>query len=291
MTTSINGTEHKVVTLTRMVDAPRVRAFEAWVEPKHIVHWFYASEGWTTPFAETDVRPGGAYRIGFASPDGKNDFVFEGVYDEIAPPDRLVFTIGDGRPISVTFADADGKTRVALDLALETTHSEEQQREGWGAMLDHLADYLASSRPANRPKENTMQLNPYLTFDGRCEAAFEFYAKCLGGEIVAMIPHEGTPAADHVPSEWRNKIMHARLVVGDKVLMGSDAPPDRFEKPQGFSVTLGVDKPADAERIFQALAEGGAVQMPIQETFWAFRFGMLVDQFGIPWMVNCEKPI
>ena len=93
-----------------------------------------------------------------------------------------------------------------------------------------------------------MQLNPYLVFNGNCEAAFKFYEKVLGGKIEAMLPHEGTPAAEHVPPEWRNKIMHARLSVGDKVLMGSDAPPDHYEAMKGFSVTLGIDRPADAER-------------------------------------------
>ena len=135
-----------------------------------------------------------------------------------------------------------------------------------------------------------MQLNPYLVFDGRCEAAFNFYQKVLGGKIEAMLPHEGTPAEAHVPPEWRKKIMHARLVVGDKVLMGSDAPPDRFQKPQGFSVSLHFKDTAEAERVFNALADNGVVQMPIQETFWAARFGMLIDRFGIPWMVNCDRP-
>ncbi|HEV3256038.1 MAG TPA: VOC family protein [Gemmataceae bacterium] len=134
-----------------------------------------------------------------------------------------------------------------------------------------------------------MQLNPYLTFNGRCEAAFKFYERCLGGKIETMMTHAGTPAEQHVPSEWRNKILHARLVVGDDVLMGSDAPPDHYEQPKGFSVSLQIKAPGDAERIFHALAENGTVQMPLQQTFWAARFGMLVDQFGIPWMVNCEQ--
>jgi len=134
-----------------------------------------------------------------------------------------------------------------------------------------------------------MQLNPYLMFDGQCEAAFQFYEKVLGGKITAMMPHEGTPAAEHVPAEWRKKIIHARMIVGDKVLMGSDAPPDHYEPMKGFSVTLGIDKPEEAERIYHALAENGTVKMPLQETFWAVRFGMLVDRFGTPWMINCEK--
>jgi PhnB protein len=134
-----------------------------------------------------------------------------------------------------------------------------------------------------------MKLSPYLTFSGDCEMAFDFYAKCLGGKIDAMVRHEGTPAAQQVPPEWRNKILHARLVVGEMVLMGSDAPPARYEPMKGFSVMLDVADPAEAEHIFQALAENGTVRMPIQKTFWAARFGMLVDQFGTPWMINCEQ--
>ncbi len=134
-----------------------------------------------------------------------------------------------------------------------------------------------------------MQLNPYLTFNGQCAAAFKFYEECLGGKIEMMMTHAEAPIADQVPAGWRDKIMHARLTVGDKTLMGSDAPPDRYEAAKGFSVSLSVDTPADAERIFKSLSSKGTVQMPIQQTFWAVRFGMLVDQFGIPWMVNCEQ--
>jgi len=136
-----------------------------------------------------------------------------------------------------------------------------------------------------------MQTNSYLFFDGRCEEAFQFYEKVLGAKIEAMLRAEGTPMADKVPPEQRNKIMHARLTVGGTVLMASDCPPDQYQAPRGFSVTLGIETPAEAERVFNALADGGAVQMPIAETFWAKRFGMLTDRFGIPWMINCEKPM
>ena len=135
-----------------------------------------------------------------------------------------------------------------------------------------------------------MELNPYLSFNGKCEAAFKFYERCLGGKIVAMMTYEGSPMQDRTLSGWRKKIMHARLTVDDKILMGSDAPADRYEPMKGFSVTLGIDDPKDAERIFHALSENGTVQMPIQKTLWAARFGMLVDQFGTPWMINCEQP-
>lgn len=134
-----------------------------------------------------------------------------------------------------------------------------------------------------------MQLNPYLLFNGDCEAAFKFYEKRLSGRIESMLTHAGTPAEKQVPAEWRNKILHARMLVGDNVLMGSDAPPGRYETPKGFSVSIQLKDTKEGERIFRELAEGGQVTMPFEETFWAARFGMVVDRFGIPWMVNCER--
>jgi PhnB protein len=146
-----------------------------------------------------------------------------------------------------------------------------------------------SGTDQNLIKEIAMQLNAYLLFHGNCEEAFKYYEKSLGGRIEAMLPHAGTPAEQHVAPEWRNKILHARLVVGDAVLMGSDAPNSDFDQPQGFSVSLQNSDPAEAERFFNALADGGKVKLALQQTFWATRFGMLVDRFGIPWMINCVQ--
>lgn len=138
----------------------------------------------------------------------------------------------------------------------------------------------------------TTDLVAYLSFDGECEAAFKHYEKVLGGKILMMTRHADAPANAGVPQtpETANRIMHARLKVGDRLLMGGDAPPQFASKPQGFCVSIMVDDPKEAERIFRELGEGGVVRMPIAETFWARRFGMLVDKFGTPWMVNCEKP-
>lgn len=134
-----------------------------------------------------------------------------------------------------------------------------------------------------------MRLNPYLNFDGTCEEAFNFYAQLLGGKIEALHTFGDTPAAEHVPDDHRHKIMHARLAIGDQAIMGSDCIPARpYPGVSGCYVSLNVDKVADAERIYAALAEGGQIQMPLEKTFWAERFGMLVDRFGVPWMLNCE---
>jgi len=133
-----------------------------------------------------------------------------------------------------------------------------------------------------------MRATPYLMFNGNCEAAFKFYEQCLGG-TAQMSTFAGTPAAEHVPAEMQGNILHACLTAGDVTLMGSDCPPDSYQQPAGISVALHINDPAEAERVFNALAEGGTVQMPLDETFWAARFGMVTDRFGTPWMINCEK--
>jgi PhnB protein len=132
-----------------------------------------------------------------------------------------------------------------------------------------------------------MQLSPYLYFDGQCEEAFKFYEQVLGGKLDALLTFAGSPAEAEVPAEWGSKIIHADFILGDGVLMGSDCPPGRYEVPKGFSVSIQIDDAAKAEQIFQTLADGGTIQVPFAETFWAKRFGMVVDKFGTPWMINC----
>jgi PhnB protein len=133
-----------------------------------------------------------------------------------------------------------------------------------------------------------MHLNPYLLFNGDCAEAFKFYEETLGGKIESMMTFNGSPAAEHAPPEWGDKILHATLLIGDQRLMGSDAPPGRYSKPQGISVSIGLNDRDKGERIFNALAQGGTTIMPFEKTFWAVGFGMCTDRFGIPWMVNCE---
>jgi PhnB protein len=131
-----------------------------------------------------------------------------------------------------------------------------------------------------------MQMNTYLTFCGDCEAAFTLYADCLGGKVGEIFRYAGTPLAAQVPADWQNKVMHTNLTVGDQIVMGGDVAPERYEKPKGFSLSLHIDGAPEAERVFQRLAKDGTVVMPFAKTFWAERFGMLVDRFGIPWLIN-----
>jgi PhnB protein len=132
-----------------------------------------------------------------------------------------------------------------------------------------------------------MQVNPYVYYNGNCEAALKHYQKVLGARIEAMHTYEGGPDEMQIPPEYKKKVMHAKVTIDGEVLMASDAPPGHFHAPQGFSVSLQVEDPADAARKFKALSEGGTVQMPFAATFFAKGFGICVDQFGIPWMIMC----
>jgi PhnB protein len=134
-----------------------------------------------------------------------------------------------------------------------------------------------------------MQLHPYLGFNGECEAAFKFYEQVLGGKIEAMSTYAGSPAAEHAPPDWGSKILHGRMRIGDTLLMASDSPPGHYAKPAGIHVTIQLTDPAEGKGLFEKLSENGTMQMPFQKTFWSPGFGMCVDQFGTPWMINCES--
>jgi len=133
-----------------------------------------------------------------------------------------------------------------------------------------------------------MEMIPYLDFEGDCEAAFRFYEQCLGGTLGPVFRYAGTPLADQVPADWQDKVMHASFTLGRHILMGADVAPDRYEEPKGFSLCLQLNDTADAERMFSELSTGGRIVTPLAKTFWAERFGVVVDRFGITWLINCD---
>ena len=136
-----------------------------------------------------------------------------------------------------------------------------------------------------------MNLNAHLNFNGNCATALQFYEQHLGAKTLFTLTYAASPLAGQFPAECGDKVMHATLEVGGTTVMAADSPPGFYETPKGFCLALSPEDPAEAERVFLALAENGTVTMPLAETFWASSFGMLVDQFGIPWMVNCGKAV
>ncbi|MGH8146457.1 MAG: VOC family protein [Rhodanobacteraceae bacterium] len=138
-----------------------------------------------------------------------------------------------------------------------------------------------------------MQINSYLFFKNDAAEAFDFYARCLGGKVTMKVKMGEMPGMEELSAEERSLIAHVRLAVGDAVLMGSDwCGPTKEPYPgiHGNAVSISVETPDEAERVFKALSEGGKVGMPISETSWALRFGMLTDRYGAKWMVNCNRP-
>lgn len=135
-----------------------------------------------------------------------------------------------------------------------------------------------------------MKMNPYLNFDGSCVQALRFYQQVFGGELEVMT-YGGSPMAADMPAEMHDRAMHACLMTGDFVLMASDAPPEHYKPPAGIEVSLHFADAGEGERIFHALADGGNVTMPFEQTFWAERFGMVTDRFGTPWIVNCDPSV
>jgi PhnB protein len=135
-----------------------------------------------------------------------------------------------------------------------------------------------------------MKIIPHLNFNGQCEEAFTLYAKVFGG-TPNYFRYGGSPAAGMAPESWAQKILHASLPVEDQTIYGADVPPQYQKTPQGFAVCLDMTDVDKAEPVFKALSEGGTVKMAFAETFWALRYGDLIDRFGIPWMVNVSKPM
>jgi PhnB protein len=134
-----------------------------------------------------------------------------------------------------------------------------------------------------------MQVQSYLFFDGRCEEAVEFYKRALGAKVEMLMRFKEAPdppPPGTVPPGFDDKIMHTSFRIGDTVVMASDGCTDGKANFKGFSLSLALEKEADADRFFAALADGGAVQMPLGKTFWSPRFGMLTDRFGVGWMIN-----
>ncbi|MCY3880484.1 MAG: VOC family protein [Rhodobacteraceae bacterium] len=135
-----------------------------------------------------------------------------------------------------------------------------------------------------------MAFTPYLTFDGNCKEAFEWYAEVLGGSIVAMMRFRDEPSCAGMPEEVQDKIMHARLQFRDSLLMASDLPMGEYVQPQSVHVAIDFGDTATAKAVFGQFADGGEVSMPFDKTFWTEGFGIVRDRFGVLWMVNVANP-
>jgi PhnB protein len=289
-TATVTAPSEREIVITRTFDAPRTVVFDAWTKAEHVAQWWDPSRAPLT-VCEIDLRPNGTFRFVNQGPDGAKH-PFTGIYREITPPARLVFTTpspsGAESVGTLVFSEHDGKTTLTMTIACESKADRDalltmRVDVGTARTLDNLDQYLHA-----RQEMNTMTMNTYVNFAGNCADAFRFYEKHLGATIGMMMTHAQNPDQSRVSPELKDAVLHGRLSIGGTELMGADIPGAEPMRSAYLSIRVGSD--AEAERMFEALADAGQVFMPMQETFFASRFGQLRDRFGINWMILHERP-
>lgn len=212
---------------------------------------------------------------------------------------RITFT--DGEPLVTDGPFAETKELLAGYTVLEAESLEEAiawarqwPREDGDVTLElrryfALEDFAPGAGVEHHRAHGRLpaDMNVHLVFPGNCREAMAFYAEVTGGNIEAMITFGETPAAADTPEHWHDRIIHASLNLRGRHLMGADMEGDCYRAPQGAHVQLVYEEPEQAEEVFTRLADGGTVIMPFEETFWARRFGMVTDRFGVHWMIGC----
>ncbi|MGA7545487.1 MAG: SRPBCC domain-containing protein [Methyloceanibacter sp.] len=298
-------TDPRSIIGTRVFDAPRELVFSAWTDPKHLAQW-WGPDGFTTTTSAFEFRAGGVWRFVMHGPDGR-DYENRITFDEIVPPERIVYHHGGGDDVepvqfntTVSFeALGSGKTRLTMRGVFPSAKERDRVIKEYGAdkglvqTLARLGEYVAAMAPKTSPqpppqrtdKETSMQVHPYLFFDGRCEEAIEFYKKALGAEVATLMRYKDGPEPSMCPPGSENKVMHASFRIGDTSVMASDGRNTGKPVFQGFSLTIAAKSDAEAEKLFAALGDGGQVQMPLTKTFFSSRFGMVADRFGVSWMI------
>jgi PhnB protein len=287
----------KVIIGTRVFNAPRALLFEAWTQPRNLAQW-WGPNGFSISTHSFDFRPGRIWRFVMHGPDGR-DYQNRITFDEIVRPERIAYHHGGGDDVEpvqfrtlVSFEDIGGKTRLTMRATFPSAKERDRVIREYGAdkglvqTLTRLGEHvgkLLAARPAD-----TVHVQPYLFFDGRCEEALEFYRKALGAEIDMLVRFKDSPEPpdpEKCAPGSGDKVMHASFRIGGASMMASDGRAHGQPKFQGFSLSLFARNEAEADRMFNALADGGEVQMPLGKTFFSPRFGMVGDRFGVGWMV------
>src|SRR5580704_8918155 len=213
----------------REFDAPRDLVFSAFSDPKHLAQW-WGPNGFSTTTLSFDMRPGGVWRFVMHGPDGR-DYQNRIIYEEIVPPERLVYRHGGGDDVepvqfrqTVIFEDLGGRTRITWRGDFPTAAERDRVIKEYGAdtgmvqTLARLSDYVAAMA-SDQNKESSMQVQPYLSFEGRCDEAIEFYKKAIGAKVEMLLRFKEAPDQSMVSPGSAEKVMHAALRAGDALLL------------------------------------------------------------------------
>ena len=307
----IADTSDREIVITRILDAPRELVWEAISNPQHVGHW-WGPDGFTDTLEKMDFRVGGVWKHVMHGPDG-TDYPNKSTFTGIVKPERIEYSHGSGKKgepaeqfkATWTFEALGKQTKVTMRALFPTTEARDTTVKNYNAIeggkqtLARLAGYLpemekkigktgGSTKSTSPVKAAVTQLNPYLFFEGRCEEAIEFYRSALGAEVTMLMRYKESPEPQQpgmLPPGSGDKVMHMSFRIGDATVFASDGMCSGKPDFRGVSLTLTVATIAEAERSFAALAKGGQVQMPMAETFFSPRFGMVADRFGVPWMV------
>jgi uncharacterized glyoxalase superfamily protein PhnB len=274
------------ITVETNVSAPIEQVWNSYTTPADIEQWNAASADWHTTRATVDLREGGKFASRMEAKDGSMGFDFAGTYTRIVKHKLIEYVFGD-RTARVEFKESPGGVLVRIAFDSEQTHPIEQQRQGWQSILDNFRHHVeAKSRPTSPSQGATVQ--PYLFFRGRCAEAIEYYKAKLNAEVLILMRFKDNPdkpGPDKVPPALDERIMHASLRIAGAELSMSDGMRSGPTDFDCVSLSLKLPTDAEADRVFNALAEDGKVTMPIGKTFFAQRFGGVTDKFGVQWMV------
>ena len=163
-----------------------------------------------------------------------------------------------------------------------------QRRNAAAPNVEWHIDVQPNGSQPTRMNNSNMSVQPYLFFNGRCEEALEFYHSAVGAEVEMLSHFKDAPEPGMTQPGMENKVMHASFRIGETILMASDGRCDGQPRFEGFSLSIIVPDEEKAETVFNALADGGEITMPLEKTFWAPKFGMLEDRFGVGWMVSVQ---
>lgn len=297
--TKSSETSDREIRITRVVNAPRERVWEAMTNPRQVSQW-WGPNGFSTRIETMEVKPGGVWKHVMRGPDG-TEYPNKSIFREVVHPERLVLSVSGGskgRPgvsfdATWTFEDiGDGKTRVTIHSVFPTAENRDtviksyNAIEGGNQTLARLDGFLSS---AVRPSASGLQVQPYVFFEGRCEEAIELYKRTLGAEVVMLMRYKESPDQASAPKGAGDKVMHALLRIGKTMLMMSDGSCSGSPDFKGFFLSLTTRSPEEAEERFAALSEGGKVSVPLCKTFFSPSFGMLHDRLGVGWMVVADS--
>jgi predicted 3-demethylubiquinone-9 3-methyltransferase (glyoxalase superfamily)/uncharacterized protein YndB with AHSA1/START domain len=266
--------EKTIITVEATVNAPVQKVWKLWTTPEHITMWNNASDDWHTPHAENDVRVGGNFLWRMEAKDGSFGFNFVGVYNEIKTNELIVYTIGDGRRVKITFSSSGNNTRIEEIFEAETTNPIEMQRDGWQAILDNFKKYAELDLKSSKtPSVTINRITPCLWFDTQAEEAAKFYTKIFKNSEIGTISRYGKEGFEfHGMPEGTVLTVSFKLDGQDFTALNGGP---KFKFNEALSFVVGCETQEEIDYFWTKLTEGGEEG----------QCGWLKDKFGLSWQI------